>query len=116
MQQSMYGVIAAAHSKGSIGASFQQDSGSDTDTEVEGSKRNIKETSQATAQGLSGRPSSDEKRDQSQRPRSDVHRKTKTTDSAVLHTLSKANLSKMSCKFKTLPVSEALSRTGTNLL
>ena len=41
---------------------------------------------------------------------------TRVKINANLHALSKANLSKMSFKFKTPAVSEASSRTGTNLL
>ncbi len=46
IQQSMYGVIAAAHIKGAVQANFQQDSGSDTDLEAESSKRNSRDLSQ----------------------------------------------------------------------
>lgn len=89
VQQSMYGLITAAHSKGSFGAEIQPDSDSDTDTEVGGSKRNSRDVSRTASEESSRRTSLDEQHGRTPQPESRRHRKNKMSESKMLRSFLK---------------------------
>lgn len=79
VQQSMYGVIAAAHSKGTVRPGFHpEDSGSDTDTDAEGARRNSRDLAHVARPGSSARSSLDERRERHRQALPSRHRKSRT--------------------------------------
>ena len=79
--QSMYGIIAAAHSKGNFKTPLQPFSGSESESEGEGSKRNSKDVSRTVSEDSSEWSSLDEKQGRPSRPEGSRHRKNKMSES-----------------------------------
>ena len=88
MQQSMYGIIAAAQSQGNFRSTLQPFSGSESESEGESSKGNSKDVSHATSEESSRRSSLDEKQARTSKPESSRHRKNKS-DSKLLRSFLK---------------------------
>lgn len=75
VQQSMYGIIAAAHSTGNFKPALQPLSGSESDSEGEGSKRASKDISWTVSGESSEISSADEKQAREKRPGGNRHRR-----------------------------------------
>jgi sterol 3beta-glucosyltransferase len=75
VQQSMYGIIAAATSKGNFKPSLQPFSGSESESEGEGSKRASRDISRTVSGESSDLSSADEKQTREKRPGGNRHRR-----------------------------------------
>ena len=81
VQQSMYGIIAAAHSRANFKSTLQPFSGSESESEGEGSRRNSKDMSRFVSEDSSERSSLDEKQAHPSRADTSRHRKNKMSES-----------------------------------
>ncbi|KAK3708966.1 Sterol 3-beta-glucosyltransferase [Vermiconidia calcicola] len=81
IQQSMYGVIAAAHSKGNLRTTLQPLSGSESESESEGNKGSKKEAQRTVSETVRERSTMAKKQGKASSPSTSRHRKNKMSES-----------------------------------